>query len=170
MIAISESTPGAMGINMSTYVGYTTIYNEWGNYFLSFIGSIISTLGIVSPAIVVIVIVSLILQKFKNNKYVNYAFYGLRAASVGLIIAAAFSILKISILNGEYVTYNSFKDCMDGVTLKTFLSKINDYINLILDWKALGLAMIFGVLVFKYKKHPIFYIILSAVVGLIFML
>lgn len=170
MIAISESTPGAMGINMSTYVGYTTIYNEWGNYFLSFIGSIISTLGIVSPAIVVIVIVSLILQKFKNNKYVNYAFYGLRAASVGLIIAAAFSILKISILNGEYVTYNSFKDCMDGVTLKTFLSKINDYINLVLDWKALGLAMIFGVLVFKYKKHPIFYIILSAVVGLIFML
>ena len=170
MIAISESTPGAMGINMSTYVGYTTIHSQWGNYFLSFIGSIISTLGIVSPAIIVIVIVSLILEKFKNNKYVNYAFYGLRAASVGLIIAAAFSILKISILNGDFVTYSSLKECLRGATYKTFLSGINDYINLIVNWKALGLAMIFGVLVFKYKKHPIFYIILSAVVGLLLML
>ncbi len=173
MIAVSESTPGAMGINMSTYVGYMTAQNAWGNYFLSFISSVISTLGIVTPAIVVIVIVSVFLKKFKDNKYVNYAFYGLRAASVGLIIAAAFSILKISILNEPAIHSSIFKDAFDvykGVKLKTLFPRTGDFFDVLINWKALGIGAIFAVLVFKLKKHPIIYIIFAAFIGIVLQL
>lgn len=166
MIAVSESTPGAMGINMSTYVGYMTCQNAYGNYFISFVGSMISTLGLVTPAIFVIALVSIALAKFKTNKYVEYAFYGLRAASVGLIIAAAWSIMQISLLNNVGL-YSSLKSSFDGVTLKTFFSSVGNYFDTIVSWKNVGIGMIFGVLVFKLKKHPIFYILIAAVVGII---
>ena len=69
MIAISESTPGPIGVNMSTYVGYE---------MAGIAGSIFTTLGFVAPSIIIIVIVSIFLQKFRDNRYVESAFYGLR--------------------------------------------------------------------------------------------
>ena len=80
MIAISESTPGPIGVNMATYVGYE---------MSGVLGSISTTLGFVAPSIIIIVIVSIFLQKFRNNRYVESAFYGLRPASSGLIASAA---------------------------------------------------------------------------------
>ena len=76
MIAISESTPGPIGVNMATYVGYE---------MSGVLGSISTTLGFVAPSIIIIVIVSIFLQKFRDNRYVESAFYGLRPASSGLI-------------------------------------------------------------------------------------
>ncbi|MCR5705221.1 MAG: chromate transporter [Acholeplasmatales bacterium] len=166
MIAVSESTPGAMGINMSTYVGYTVIHNEFGNYFLSFVGSMISTLGLVTPSIIVIEIIALFLNKFKNNKYVDWAFYGLRAASIGLMIAAAYSICEVSLMQNSEVV-EVFKSAFDGISIKTFFPSLGDAINNILNWKNIAVGVVFGITIFKYKKHPILYIAIGAVVGIL---
>ena len=90
MIAISESTPGPIGINMATYVGFTS-----GGVP----GSIISTLGLITPSIIVILIIAGFLKAFKDNKYVQSAFYGLRPASTGLIAAAGLSVAAMVVLD-----------------------------------------------------------------------
>lgn len=166
MIAVSESTPGAMGINMSTYVGYQTIHNEFGNFFLSFLGSIISTLGLVTPSIIVIEIVALFLNKFKTNKWVNYVFYGLRAASVGLMIAALYSIFEIALMNNPHII-SVFKDYFDGASIKTFFPSLGDALNELFNWKNIAVGVIFGITIFKYKKHPVLYIAIGALIGIL---
>lgn len=75
MLAVSESTPGPVGINMATYVGYTV-----GGVP----GAIVATIGEVTPSIIVILIVAAMLAKFRDSQYVANAFYGLRPASTGL--------------------------------------------------------------------------------------
>ena len=80
MIAISESTPGPIGVNMSTYVGYE---------MSGVLGSISTTLGFVAPSIIIIVIVSIFLQKFRDNRYVESPFYGLRPLSVAIVALLA---------------------------------------------------------------------------------
>ena len=184
MLAVSESTPGAIGVNMSTYVGYTVTFSEFnGNYFIAFLGSIISTLGLVSPSIILIVIISLVLRKFKDNKYVAWLFYGLRAASIGLIIAALYSILKISIfniyidnsgtaeitLNTIYYAFNHAKDhAMVLYSRDGFFESVGAFFNLLINFRNLALALALGIGVFKFKKHPLIYIAIAAVFGIIF--
>lgn len=180
MLAISESTPGAMGVNMSTYVGYTVSIGEYNNYPLSFLGSIISTLGLVTPSIIVIIVISLFLDKFKTNKYVEYAFYGLRASSVGLIIAACFSVLEVSIFNDccidvESTIYGIFNNVrffsvIEELKLETnlnFFQMIYKYFDYLINWKCLAFGGIMAILVFKFKKHPVFYIILGIIFGIL---
>ncbi|EGT3617121.1 chromate transporter [Clostridium perfringens] len=140
MVAISQSVPGAMGINMATYVGYATD---------GIIGGITATIGIIVPSIIIILLVARMLEKFKENKIVADCFYGLRPASTALLFAAGFEIVKISILTlDKYTkTHNIFD---------------------IVSFKALILAVILYFLINKYKKSPIFYIALSAIVGIVF--
>jgi len=83
MIAVSESTPGAMGVNMATYVGYTTA---------GIPGAVAATIGLVFPSIVVIIIIAGFLQKFRQSKTVDGVFYGLRPASTALIASAGLSV------------------------------------------------------------------------------
>lgn len=90
MIAVSESTPGPMGVNMATYVGYTVAGVP---------GAIIATLGLVSPSIIVILIVARFLTKFRTNRTVDAVFYGLRPASCGLIAAAGLSVVSLALLD-----------------------------------------------------------------------
>ena len=85
MIAISESTPGAIGINMSTYAGYIT-----GGIF----GGILATLSLAMPSVIIILIIARLLEKFENNPYVAKAFYGLRPASIAMISAAGINVVK----------------------------------------------------------------------------
>ncbi len=179
MLAISESTPGAMGINMSTYVGYSVSLGVYNNYFLAFVGSIISTLGLVSPSIIVILIVSLFLKKFRTNKYVNFIFYGLRAASIGLIIAAAYSVLRVALFNvvdpladvkEHYDIISAFNQTVEYFKTNdgaNFFSVIYKYLTLLLDFRAVMVALVFGIFIFKFKKHPVLYIAIGAVVGII---
>lgn len=168
MIAVSESTPGAIGINMSTYVGYTVGMKEFGgNYFMGFICSMVSTFGFVSPSIIVICIVAKFLSKFKNNKYVNWVFYGLRAASIGLICYACFSLL-----NGTIIYLDLANHAFDNFQWNNFFKDIwlcisNFVILLFADFKGIALALFLGILVFKYKKHPLLYIALAAILGII---
>ena len=143
MIAVSESTPGPIGVNMATYVGYTTA---------GIPGSIIATLGLVTPSIIVILIVATVLQAFRKNKYVDAAFYGLRPCSVGLIAAAGFLVVRIALFN-----LPAYQE--SGVLTDVF------------NFKAIALAAVLLVLT-RYVKptkklHPIVFIALSAVVGVV---
>lgn len=177
MLAVSESTPGAMGVNMSTYVGYTVFNTHLNNLGLSFIGSMLSTLGLVCPSVIVIFFVSLFLEKFKDNKYVNWIFYGLRAASIGLIFAAVFSVLKVSLFNqyqdnmGNSVdTINyAFNTAFNNVNgFASFFISLWDFIKLLLNFKACFLGILFGLIIFGFKKHPILYIAFAAYLGISF--
>lgn len=160
MIAISESTPGAIGINMSTYVGYLVgTSNFGGNLFMGFIGGLIATSGLVAPSIIVILIICQFLKKFRDAKVVNWAFYGLRAASFGLICNAAYSILKISIIN---------VDSFDSVNKDNFWPSLGEAFLNFFDYKCLILAVVMAFLIFKFKKHPIIYIVIAAIIGIIF--
>lgn len=163
MIAVSESTPGAIGINMSTYVGYTVAYKEYGNVFMGFLGGIFSTLGLVTPSIIVVIIVCQFLDKFKNAKGVKWTFYGLRAASIGLIGSAAYSILTLSIC-----TPDKAKESLTGINSSNWYDCITNALVNFFDYKCLALGLFMGILVFKYKKHPLFYIALAALIGIIF--
>ena len=137
MIAISESTPGPIGVNMATYAGYQAA---------GIPGGIIATLGLVAPAIIIVFIVAKILNAFKDNKYVQRAFYGLRPASVGLILAALYGVVKITLINLEATSVGTF-----------------------FNYKAIILAVCLFVIQKIFKKiHPIALIGIAAVVGIIF--
>jgi len=90
MIAISESTPGAIGINMSTYAGFVT---------MGIGGGILATLALISPSIIIIVMISKVLEKFRDSKLVQGIFKGLRPASTGLIAAAGLGVAKLALLH-----------------------------------------------------------------------
>ncbi|MBR4099042.1 MAG: chromate transporter [Clostridium sp.] len=83
MIAVSESTPGPIGVNMATYVGFTTAGP---------LGAAVATLGLVTPSVIVIIIIAGFLQKFRQSRLVNQVFYGLRPASTALITSAGLSV------------------------------------------------------------------------------
>ena len=89
MVAVSESTPGPIGINMATYVGFLT--GVVG-------GAAVATLGLITPSIIVILIVFAFLEKFRESKYVGGAFYGLRPASTAMILAAGVLVVKATFL------------------------------------------------------------------------
>lgn len=146
MIAVSESTPGPIGVNMATYVGYLTGMNVAG-LPTALLGSVTATIGLVFPSIVIILIVAMMLKSFRDNKYVNAAFYGLRPASTGLIAAAGLSV----------AVTNLFPEAFSFAAL---------------NWKGLVLAVLLWLATNKVKKikglHPIVFILASAIIGIVF--
>ncbi len=139
MIAISESTPGPIGVNMATYAGFQTT---------GVLGGIVATIGLITPSIIVILIIYSFLKRFSNSRGVKAVFYGLRPASCGMIAAAGFSVI-ILVLFGEGYTFD-----------------INTVFNTI-NIKALVLGAILFVLIRKVKIHPIFFLLGAAVVGIL---
>ncbi|MDL2228058.1 chromate transporter [Bacteroidales bacterium OttesenSCG-928-K03] len=85
IVAISQMTPGPIGINSATYIGYTVTGNVWG--------SIIATLAICIPSLIIVITISYYYNKFKKNKVFNAALSGLRPATVGLIAAAVLLLI-----------------------------------------------------------------------------
>ena len=139
MLAVSESTPGPIGINMATYTGFTTAGMP---------GSIVATLGVITPGIIIVLLIIAVLERFRKNKYVEAAFYGIRPASAGLIAAAGVLVAEIALFN------------VDADSIAGFF-----------DVKALILAAVLVVLtrwVKPTKKlHPVVFIAASAVVGIL---
>lgn len=88
MIAISESTPGPLGLNMATYAGFQTL-GIWGGA--------VSTLGLVLPSVIIIILIAKFLENFNENPYVKAAFQGIRPAVTALIGAAVFSLCRVSL-------------------------------------------------------------------------
>lgn len=143
MLAVSESTPGPIGINMATYAGFTTA---------GIPGSVIATLGIITPGIIIVLLIVAVLDKFRKNKYVESAFYGLRPASTGLIAAAGVLVVEIALFN-------------------TALFKETGILTDVFNIKALILAaaLLYFTRWCKHTKklHPIVFIAASAVVGIL---
>lgn len=151
MIAVGESTPGPIGVNMATYVGYVTGGNVGGLPF-ALLGAAVATIGLVTPSIIIILIIASFLKSFRNNRYVESAFYGLRPASTGLIAAAGLSVVASNLFFMETLE--------QGFSLALF------------NWKGWALAVVLWLLTNKIKRtkglHPILFILASAVVGVAF--
>lgn len=137
LVAVSESTPGPLGVNMATYVGAHTA---------GLTGSVIATLGLITPSIIIIIIVARFLQRFKENKNVEFVFYGLRPASTALIAVAGLTVAQIALLDMELWDI----DFMRAV-----------------QWPCVILAVALFIVMETYKKHPFFYIALSGLIGII---
>ena len=143
MIAVGESTPGPIGVNTATYVGYTVA---------GIPGGVVATLGLVLPSFLIILIVAAFLKAFRSNKYVERVFYGIRPASVAMIAAALIALLRICLVHTDAYAESG---------------KIAD----LLDWR--GLILFAAVLVLMNLKplkklHPIVFIGVSAAVGIVF--
>ena len=131
MIAVSESTPGPIGINMATYVGFETA---------GILGSVIATIGLVIPSIIIIVIIAKLLDAFAEKPVVKTVFKYLRPAVIGLLLFALWQLLPLTFLGSE----------------KNIL------------WAPVAAFAVILFCLLKWKKvHPIFWIGAGAVFGLI---
>ncbi len=143
MLAVSEATPGPIGINMATYVGY-----EVGGI----LGGALATIGLILPSLIIALVIYKVFTKFEENRFVEGAMYGLRPASIALVAVALIYVI--------------------GSTFFYKAPDIYDLLNISINYKAVilfAIVFIFAILIKKTSKiHPIFYIFISAVVGIVF--
>lgn len=85
LLAIAESTPGPIAINMATYIGYKQ---------KGILGSVIATIGVVLPSLIIIYLIFLILEQYMQNKYVQYAFTGIKVGVAFLILKSGISLIQ----------------------------------------------------------------------------
>ncbi len=139
MIAVSESTPGAMGINMSTYVGFS----QFGVG-----GSILSTLSLVAPSIIVICIIARYYEKFKALTVVQHIFAGLKPAVVAFVASATISLMITTLVD------------TDAWAEKAYSS--------VLNYRCLVFLFVLLLIRKKFSKaHPLWFIAGAAVVGMV---
>ena len=137
MIAVSESTPGPIGVNMATYSGYITA---------GIPGALTSTLGLITPSIIVILLVAAFLNAFHENKYVNAVFYGLRPASSAMITAAGLILARVVFFGGAFT---------NPVNVKAVILA--------------GVLLVFThIITFTMKLHPVTWIVVAAIAGIVF--
>jgi chromate transporter len=137
MIAVAESTPGPIGVNMAAFAGYSTA---------GVAGAAAAPLGIIAPCVAIILIIARLLDKFRDSRAVKSVLYGLRPASAALIAAACLSIAKIVFRTGR--------------TADIIFSRGN--------LLAAGLAAALIVAIRRIKAHPLVFIAVSALIGVIF--
>lgn len=152
MIAVGESTPGPIGVNMATYVGF-----EVGKPLGlpgALLGALVATLGLVAPSIIIILVIARFLQSYRHSPLVESVFYGLRPASTGLVASAGIAVMAKELLIPAAAA--------GGLTLALF------------NWKGIALAVLLWICTNKVKAakglHPILFILASAVAGIIFKL
>ena len=137
MVAISEATPGPIGINVATYVGFEQA---------GIIGGIVASLGTVFIPFIFIMIIIRALNKYYKTKAVQAVFTALRATIIGLILTAAFNIASITLFDINLLS--------------------SDFINA-LNYRAILIFIVILYGFMKYKKHPLLYIGAGALMGLI---
>jgi len=139
MIAISESTPGPMGINMATYVGYHTY---------GILGGLITSLALVAPSIIVVCLIASMYDQFKQSKMIQAIFSGLRPAVVGFIISACIGIFLTTLFN------------IDAFTASKSVFKLFNFYSII--------TVIVLLSINHYKKlNPIYTIVFCAFIGIL---
>ena len=143
MIAVSESTPGPIGVNMATYVGFETAGVP---------GAVVATLGLICPSVIIILMIARVLRQFRASKTVDAVFYGLRPCSIALIAAAGLLVARITFLNPSALA--------DGVNFSELVR-----------WKEIILAAVLLVMTRAVKPlkklHPVVFIAFSAAVGIL---
>lgn len=141
MIAVSESTPGPMGVNSATYAGF---------HAAGIPGAITATCSLVLPSVIIIILVSRALDKFRDSPLVKNGFYGLRPASAGLIFGAMLEVFAASLLHTEN---------WSGI------ASLGSVINV----PAIIIFLVLSLGIWKLKKlHPIVFILIGAVCGIVF--
>lgn len=145
MVAISESTPGPIGVNMATYIGYNL-------HGIS--GAIITSIGEILPSLICILIIAKFLKSFQQKPIVQSVFLVLRPATTGLIFVAAVQIFLIALVNVPS-DFSVFKE-------------VSGWTNLF-NWKSLYFYVIAVFVLFKIKVHPILLLASGAVFGILFL-
>ena len=140
MIAISESTPGPVGINMATFAGYNAGYSVMG-IGGGVLGGIVATLGLIFPSIVVILVVAKFLQSFRENQIVKNTFYGIRPCVAALVTFAVFGLFKITLFPAGQLNFSVLIIIAVAFALM-FIKKLTNI-------------------------HPLFWILAGAAVGII---
>ena len=139
MIAVSESTPGPIGVNMATYAG---------THAGGILGGLIATIGLVMPSVIIIIIVAMMLQKFRSSRMVECSLQMLRPASVGLVSAAAVSVLTASIISVDAIKALQWSGMVSIPGLILF-------------------AVLLALYLWKPKLHPVVFVALGAVAGIV---
>lgn len=141
MLAISESTPGPIGINMATYIG---------NELYGPLGGVVTTVSEVLPSVIVILLIAKFFSKYQEKPGVQAAFSGLRPATSGMVMVAMAQVYKIALLRID--TFNSTKRILD-----------------LFPWPSLAFFALCLVILFKTKLHPVFLVLMGAVFGILFL-
>ncbi len=143
MVAVSESTPGPLGVNMATYAGFQCA---------GVLGSVVATLGLVTPSVIIIIFVYRFLEKFRSSPMVERAFYGLRPVVVGLIGAAGFGVVVMALLHMQVVQTEGVHNIVGWFR-----------------WKECILFLLIFFASKKWKKiHPVVFIMVGAFAGILF--
>ena len=142
IIAIAESTPGPIGVNAATYVGFLVAGVP---------GAILATLGLVTPSVIIIILVAKAIKKYSDSYMVQSLFKALRPAAIGLITAAGFSLLLTSL--GVKANFTKFTFSADWYSLL----KLGIY----------GVFTFFAFWKKTAKIHPLFYILAGGTLGAI---
>jgi chromate transporter len=133
-LAIAQCSPGAVGVNMAAQTGF-----QYGGVP----GGILAALGLISPAIIIISVVSRALKSFKENKVIVSIFSGLRPAAAGILCAAGFSVWKLALYNSEGILWHE-----------------------IIRWRECIICAMLFLLICRFKWHPVIYIALGAIAGI----
>lgn len=143
MIAVSESTPGAIGINIASFAGFKSY---------GVIGAILATISLITAPIIIVLIISRMMAKFKNSKIIENMFEAIRPATAGLILGAMSSVMVLTLFDVDM-----FKSTGNVMDLFRVLPIV--------------LFLVFLFVLIKFKKiHPLAIIGISAVLGVVFAL
>ncbi|MBR5307164.1 MAG: chromate transporter [Clostridia bacterium] len=158
MIAVSESTPGPIGVNMATYAGFNMGIEKAEGFLgilMGVLGGILATLALICPSVIIIILVAKMLDKFKKNKLVDGAFYGIRPCSATLVAVAMLDVLLLSVFSGSRdISIGSLT--ISGIPESVSIAGIIFFVVLI-------------PFIVKFKKvHPIVFIAIGALFGIIF--
>ena len=137
MIAVSESTPGPIGVNMATYVGFA---------HGGIVSSLVATLSLVFPSVVIVCLIAGVMEKFQQNKLVQDAFAVIRPAVTGLIAAAGLSVARIALLHEGQTGLAMFNWVAVALFVIIFAAT---------QWKPLN------------KLHPVVFIAAGAAIGVL---
>ena len=142
MLAVSESTPGPIGVNMATFTGVTVS---------GVLGGVIATLALVTPSFLIILIIAKALQHFRENRFVQSSLSMLRPVSVGLIAAAVISVFTASLISKDAL----FAGEWGSIT----------------SWGAVATFAVLLCIYRKWKKlHPVVLVAIGAVAGIVLQL
>jgi len=137
-IGISQSTPGAFAVNIGTFIGFEQA---------GILGAIFATLGVVLPSFIIILIIAMVFKKFKENPYVKGLLSGISPVVPGIIMSVAISFILRSVFNVTDLKFSDFKIQIGAIII---------------------FIVVFSVSKLKKRVHPIYLVLISAVMGLVF--
>ncbi|MCX4274908.1 MAG: chromate transporter [Candidatus Gastranaerophilales bacterium] len=145
MLAVSSITPGPVGMNVATFAGFKTG---------GILGSIIATMAIMVPSFMIVIFISKMLKKFRDNFYIKSALYVLRPATAAMIAAVGVRLFKGSIILALPKGFSEFFD---------IFYKIGEFV----DIKAFVLFLFLFILSLKLKRDPLVYLLIGAIFGVL---